>query len=181
MATINTHPIMVEQYEHSFAGVPGFRDELINGRIVMTPDAKPLHQQVQQNIRRLLDAACKDSGYICNGDSNIKLTPYDMPSPDLFIVSWPAWRRAMQDDAYVNVPPLLAVEILSPNQDASEKVDIYLNARVDVVWVVDPKQRTVIAYWRTLSALLDSTDDVTLPAPLKGALRVEDFFVGLPE
>src|SRR5215472_8821226 len=103
MTTINTHPIMAEQYEHSFAGVPGFRDELINGRIVMTPDAKPLHQQVQQNIRILLEAACKTSDYVCHGNTNIKLTPHDMPSPDLFIVSWQAWRRAMRNNEYVNV------------------------------------------------------------------------------
>jgi len=148
----------------------------------MTPDAKPLHQQVQKNIERLLHAACEGSGYICNGNTNIRLTPHDMPSPDVFIVSWPAWRRAVHNNEYVNVPPLLVIEILSPGQDVSEKRDVYLTAGVDEVWIVDPAERTVIAWtgqWRGHG--YQTEEKVSLPSPLKGELSVADFFAGLPD
>jgi Uma2 family endonuclease len=173
-----THPITVDQYLHSFEGCPGWRDELINGRIVMTPDAKPLHQHIQKNIQGLLSAACAGSGYIANGDSNIELTPVDMPSPDAFVVSWPAWRRAMLADKYLNVKPLLVVEILSPGQNVDEKVGIYLAARVDAIWVVDPKTRSVTFYedqkpYREIGEL-------ALPHPLKGSIPVSAIFAGVP-
>src|SRR5438874_2194855 len=57
--TTQSNPITVIQYEHSFEELPGFRDELINGKIVMTPQPKPLHQHIRKNLERLLDAACQ--------------------------------------------------------------------------------------------------------------------------
>lgn len=186
MATqTNTHPIMVQQYLHSFEGWPGLHDELINGRIVMTPDAKPRHQHVQRNIQTLLDAACAEpvhdgTRYIANGDSNIELTPFDMPSPDVFVVSWAAWRRAMKANEYLSVTPLLVVEILSPGQNIDEKLEVYLTARIDAVWVVDPKTRTVTVYGPDRSSVT-LEHIIKLPFPLSGALKVADFFTGLPE
>lgn len=183
MATIdeqtNMHPITVEQYLNSFECYPGLRDELINGRIVMTPNAKPLHQHIQRNIQRLLDAACKGSGYIVNGDSNIELTPVDMPSPDVFVVSWPAWRRAMCEDKYLSVKPLLAVEILSPGQDVSDKLAIYLTVRIDAVWVVDPKTRTVTVYANLEKLPYREDNEIPLPPPLRGSINTVDIFTGL--
>src|SRR5690349_20701810 len=41
----------------------------------------------------------------------------------------------------VQIPPTLAVEILSPDDrymDVVDKVSIYINAGVKVVWVIDP-------------------------------------------
>jgi Uma2 family endonuclease len=51
---IKPTPITVEQYE-DFEGFPGLRDELINGKIVLPPQPKPLHQQVSENIHGLLN------------------------------------------------------------------------------------------------------------------------------
>src|SRR5665213_2305041 len=45
--------------------------------------------------------------------------------------------------------PVLAVEILSPtdtHEGVGEKVDLYLRLNVPMVWVVDPRHRTVIIY-----------------------------------
>ncbi len=44
-------------------------------------------------------------------------------------------------------PPILAVEILSPpdrQQDIDEKVDLYLEAGVPLIWIVDPHLKTVV-------------------------------------
>src|ERR1035438_2232479 len=109
-----THPITVAQYEHSFEGYPGWRDELINGRIVMSPKAKQLHQQVCKNILRLLDSACERTDYIANGNSNIKFPASNSaPSPDVFVVETSRWEEAIEKEMYIDVPPLLVVEVLS--------------------------------------------------------------------
>jgi Uma2 family endonuclease len=45
--------------------------------------------------------------------------------------------------------PLLMVEILSPSdvqKDIDEKIDLYLENGVKLVWIVDPHDRTVTAY-----------------------------------
>lgn len=47
----------------------------------------------------------------------------------------------------VDGPPILAVEILSPSdrqQDIDEKVDLYLEAGVPLIWIVDPHLKTVV-------------------------------------
>jgi Uma2 family endonuclease len=46
-------------------------------------------------------------------------------------------------------PPVLAVEVLSPNdryEDTMDKVDDYLSCGVPLVWVVDTRRRTVTVY-----------------------------------
>jgi len=49
-------PITVEQYK-AFEGYPGLKDELINREIVLSPQPKPLHQEVLANILFLLREA----------------------------------------------------------------------------------------------------------------------------
>jgi Uma2 family endonuclease len=47
------------------------------------------------------------------------------------------------------VPPVLAVEVLSPSNSASEigaKIDLYLTHGVKVVWIVDPRRATVVVH-----------------------------------
>jgi Uma2 family endonuclease len=144
---IPTNPITVEQYLDSFEGYPGLRDELIHGRIVMTPMPKPLHQHIRQNIADLLDAACKGTEYTVNGNSNIQFpSSNSAPSPDVFVVARNRWKDAIRADTYLDVPPLLAVEILSPSEDVNEKTDIYRDAGVMALWIVEPENRTVVVY-----------------------------------
>jgi Uma2 family endonuclease len=181
MAT-QTKPITVEQYEHSFEGYPGLRDELINGRIVVTPQPQPLHQHIQKNIQRLLDKSCEGTPYTVNGDSNIKFPALNSaPSPDAFVVATARWQEAMRADTYLNAPPLIAVEILSPSQqDVNEKVDIYLKAGVTALWVVDPNERTVLYHSGSRRHRYQRDTEIFLPLPLSGSIKVADIFAGLP-
>jgi len=50
---------------------------------------------------------------------------------------------------YWEIPPDLAVEVLSPTdtvEEIDDKVDDYLTAGTRAVWVVSPKRRTVVIY-----------------------------------
>src|SRR5262249_52275418 len=53
------------------------------------------------------------------------------------------------DDAFFDGPPVLAVEVLSPSdkqENVDDKVATYLAAGVAIVWVVNPRFRTVMVY-----------------------------------
>jgi Uma2 family endonuclease len=177
-----THPITVAQYEDSFEGYPGLRDELINGRIVMSPKEKPLHQQVCKNIVGLLDSACERTDYIANGKSNIKFPASNSaPAPDVFVVETSLWEKAIEKETYIDVPPLLVVEVLSPSEDVSEKIGIYLDAGVVSTWVVDPKRRIVLVYGGSEKRQYGGRTEINLPFPLNGSVGTDDIFFGLPE
>lgn len=180
--TTRTHQITVAQYEHSFEGYRGLRDELINGRIVMSPKAKPLHQQVRMNIVRLLEAACEPAKYIVNGNSNIKFPASNSAlSPDVFVVETSRWEDAIEKDSYLDVTPVLVVEVLSPSEDWSEKIGIYLEAGAGSIWVVDPKTRSVLVYAGSEKRQYGQHAEINLLFPLRGSVETDGIFFGLPE
>jgi Uma2 family endonuclease len=139
-------PITVEQYEH-FEGYPGLRDELINGRIVLSPQPKPLHQEVVENFRRLLDAALSKSEYIVRQNSNIRFKKaHTMPAPDLFVVRREVWLAAIKANKYLAEAPLIAIEVLSRanrEKGVEDKTRVYLSNGVQHVWIADPKKGEV--------------------------------------
>jgi Uma2 family endonuclease len=80
-----------------------------------------------------------------------------------------------------DVPPALAVEVLSPsdtNEDIWEKVHTYLNAGVSRVWIVDPELKTVTVHRSDAEPTLFNinhtiADDPALPGL---TLAVADIF-----
>ena len=106
-ATTVAPPITVEQYER-FSGYPGLRDELIHGEIVLSPQPKPLHQPVAQNVHDLLRAAVRSQPYTARQNSNLRFPGvYSMPAPDVFVVSRKEWCRACRENEYVSKTPIL--------------------------------------------------------------------------
>lgn len=60
----------------------------------------------------------------------------------------------VQSKSYLDVAPELIVEIISPGDrwaDTMTKLEEYFNIGVKVVWIVDPKHRTVRAYRSPIS------------------------------
>lgn len=85
--------------------------------------------------------------------SEVGFAPPDVPgvllAPD--VSYYPADRLPPrgQRAGFTQSPPVLAVEVLSPGNGASqiaEKVDLYLRHGVLLVWVVDPRRATVVAH-----------------------------------
>src|SRR5262249_36783129 len=57
--------------------------------------------------------------------------------------------RLMQE-GHAKIAPDLAVEVVPPNDlayEVDEKVDDYLDAGIPLVWVVNPRSRTVRVHW----------------------------------
>ncbi len=178
MAT-KTNPITVEQYENSFEGCPGWRDELITEGSSRPRTRNPCTNKYKRNIQRALEAACEGTEYIVNGNSTIKFPDlHSMPSPDVFVVPTSKWEEAMRAGVYLDTTPLLTVEILSPDQDISEKVEIYLKAGVGALWIVDPKNKIVLYYVGNRKHTYQLPEEIYLPMPLKDSIKVAVIFAG---
>jgi len=141
-------PITIEQYL-TFESPEGFRDELINGRIVMSPEPKALHFDVADNLYRLLT---KTAGKKFRVGQRMNLRFPDvnsMPSPDVFVIELAEWKRARMQDVYPDGSQVrLAVEVLSPSNRKlalQSKIDIYTAHGIEA-WLVDPKQQEVKVY-----------------------------------
>jgi Uma2 family endonuclease len=150
-SALHVPPITFEQYEH-FQSPNGYRDELINGRIVVSPAAKPLHSQVAENIHELLKKACDKRKYKVGQRMNLRFPDvHSMPSPDVFVIELAEWRGACAESRYPDGGGvLLAVEVISPSNfpgPLSEKVNIYVRHGLET-WVVDPKKEEVKVHRR---------------------------------
>jgi Uma2 family endonuclease len=84
---------------------------------------------------------CNDTGWIVERD------PDTVRGPD--VAFWSKERLPVIPDSYLDVPPDLAVEVVSPGDHYSRvqnKVRQYLRCGVRMVWVVDPEDRSVTVY-----------------------------------
>jgi len=170
-------PITVEQYE-AFEGYPGLKDELIYGEIILSPQPKPLHQRVVRKILFLIDAALKNQDFTVEINSNIDFgVEYSMPAPDVFVIANSEWKRACDEDDYVRIPPVLAIEVLSPANTkpaVEKKVNLYLNNGVQEVWLIHPKQQTLVRVTPAKRSTVKG--HISLPPPLTGKIALSEIF-----
>jgi Uma2 family endonuclease len=189
-SALQAPPITVEQFE-AFEGYPGLKDELINGEIVLSPQPKPLHQQVAKNICRLLDEALRGQDYTAQQNSNIQFREANsMPAPDVFVITKKAWKLACERDEYLSAPPVLVVEVISPanrKKRVEAKTEVYLSGGVSEVWLVHPKTRALDVVRRgnrgnkevsplRFPAGPNAGVKLELPNPLSGFVWCEAFF-----
>lgn len=171
-------PITVEQYEH-FEGYPGLRDELIYGEIVMSPQAKPLHQQIARNVDQILNSLLETTLYLARQYTNIKFPVLNsMPSLDVFVVRRDDWYKACREEEYLDVAPLLVVEVLSPANRKGrieQKIDIYMASGVLEIWIVHPKKRTVRVRTQNGEMLYEDFSLIQLTA-FPGTIQLADVF-----
>ena len=145
-SALSAPPITIEQYL-AFESPDGYRDELINGRIIVSPEAKPLHSDVADNLYELLKAACDPKLHRVSQRMNLRFPDvHSMPSPDVFVIDLAEWQRARSAEAYPDGEKvMLAVEVISPSNrptPLAEKVAIYVDHGIEA-WVVEPKKQEV--------------------------------------
>lgn len=129
-----------------------YRVELVRGRLVREPAPGAEHGWLAANLFREIDPFARerglgrtffDVGFILSDD------PPTVRVPDLaFLV---AARLAVEGvpSGFWRRAPDLAVEVVSPSNtvaEIQEKVVEYLDTGARLVWVVDPKSRSVTAY-----------------------------------
>ena len=90
-------------------------------------------------------------GQVLCGEAGVRLIrdPDTVFGIDIIYVSPEVIVRQTDETTLIDGVPLLAVEILSPSEtmeDVHEKIDALLAAGVQLVWIIDPHDRTVRVY-----------------------------------
>lgn len=159
--------------------------EFVRGEVVESPLPKRIPGAVCGNIARILGNFTFQChfGYITTNDAGVILErdPDTVRGPDVAIFD-DATTFAELHPAYGEVPPILAVEVITTDTKVKlldAKIDDYLDNGVKIVWVVDPDSETVRVYRPDMRAVtFKSEQDLEGGDVLPGfRCKVADFFV----
>jgi Uma2 family endonuclease len=110
------------------------------------------HSRIMTRVAKFLDnwldGQPEPRGSVLSGEAGCRLRrdPDTTVGIDVVYVSAEVAVRESEDTTLIDGVPVLAVEILSPNdvlEQINAKIDGYLQAGVPLVWVIDPHRRTV--------------------------------------
>jgi hypothetical protein len=94
MSSIIKAPCITVQQYLGFRSPRGYRDELINGEIVVSPERKPLHHDLAENVFELLKSLA-GSAFKVGMRINMTMEALNSaPSPDVWVVDREKWRAA---------------------------------------------------------------------------------------
>lgn len=160
--------------------------ELIRGEVFPVPNPALLHGVVCNNIATELTlyARKQRKGFVATNDSGVVVErdPDSIIGPDVAYYEHFEKYRDVRPKKPAESPPVLAVEVLSPSdsfRQMSNKIKMYLDGGVKVVWLVDSDEETISVYrpnehWKVFAADQQLTGDPELPG---FSHRVSDFFL----
>ena len=135
----------------------GMDRELIEGRLREKPMTmrNRRHSRLEIRIGKILDnwldTQPASLAEVVGGEAGFRLrrNPDTSVGIDVAYVSHEIVANTPETSPFFEGPPVLAVEILSPSdaqEDIDEKVDLYLATGVKIIWVVNPRFRTINVY-----------------------------------
>ncbi|HCG28761.1 MAG TPA: Uma2 family endonuclease [Thermomicrobiales bacterium] len=146
----------------------GHRYELDCGELVQLPMSSFNSSRIAVRISSAMYAFvnARGLGYIAGVDGAyiLKRDPDVVRVPDVSFVRAERMPPEEQWSRFLDLAPDLAVEVISPSdtvRDSLDKVREYLDAGVQLVWVVQPSRRMVTVYYPDRTARL-YYDDATL-------------------
>ncbi len=153
MASTPTRTLLTaEEFMERYAAVEGWH-ELVRGEVIELPPPNFEHGLICSNVVQILGSFAKQTGlgYVLCNDSAVQTThgPDSVRGADISYYSHARLPRVRSMPAIPVVVPDLIVEVRSPSDRPGEiraKVVEYLAAGVLMVWVVDPKRRTVVVH-----------------------------------
>lgn len=162
------------------------RCELLRGELTMMTPAGYEHARVVSRINSRLAGFVElhQLGQVTTGEGGFLLArdPDTVRAPDVAFVS--ADRVPHEPlRGFFQGPPDLAVEVISPNDRASQvaaKIQDWLDAGCRAVWVVDPELRTVTVYRsRSSIVVLRASEQLSGDDVVPGfAIAVAEIFAG---
>jgi len=114
----------------------GYRHELLDGVLLMTPSPVTRHQDIVARLLILLTGHAPRSVKVMIAPYDVVLGVRTVLEPDVVVA-----RRDDITDKFLPGPPLLAVEVLSPSTrlfDLGRKLQLLEEAGCPSYWVVDP-------------------------------------------
>lgn len=161
-----------------FARIPDddHRYELVEGRVIRMSPPGSRHAVLATRIARLLDEHVEALGLgvvMTSGGFHLASRPDTVREPDVAFVRAERIPLSGVPDGFWPGPADLAIEILSPGDRRSEiaaKVNEYLGRGVRLVWVVDPKARTITVHQQDHPQIV-----LVGEAPLDGGAVVPGF------
>jgi Uma2 family endonuclease len=131
----------------------GQRYEIVRGALTWHPMDGFEHGSVAGSVVAHLNTFVwqQQLGRVASGSAGYLLAraPDILLSPDVSFVAIDRLPPTAERTGFLHLAPDLVVEVMSPNDTVSEvaeKVSIYLQTGVRLVWVVLPKQRLVHVY-----------------------------------
>ena len=148
MSRVGTIKMTARQFLQLGEDPPGVRLELVDGEIIVSPSPVPRHSFAIVALGAVLKNHVDnlDLGELLM-DVDTIFGEYDVRRPDLLFFR--KSRRHLITDEAIEGPPDLAVEVLSPGSERTDRRDKfrqYAAGGVRHYWIVDPKQRTIEAY-----------------------------------
>jgi Uma2 family endonuclease len=186
MTTVQTKLLTAEDF-YEWANRPENRGrvcELERGRIVEMSRPGKLHGLICANVVGILRnyAIQRKKGYVCSNDTGVIVgrNPDTVRGPDVLFFE-DAERVEQVEEKYGETPPVLAVEVLSPNDTHGKVMRRVLELfefGTRLIWVLDPDARNVIVHYpgnkdRVAEASQELTGNDFLP---DFRCRVADFF-----
>ena len=167
-----THLISAEEFFQM--PNPG-RCELMRGELIMMSPSGSLHGKITARLGALLYrfAEQKKLGIVFGAETgfHIRRDPDTVRAPDVSFVRADRIPNPLPQGFFPG-PPDLAVDVLSPNDRASEvqaKISDWLEAGCRAVWIVDPQTKSVTIYKSTHDiAVLTTADTLTDDQVLSG-------------
>ncbi len=131
----------------------GWRYEIDEGELVIMPPAGWEHGDVAMGVGSILRRFVRERhlGTVVAADTGFRLRrdPETLRAPDAAFVSNDRIALIADRKGFSEVPPDLAVEVLSPSNtrvDMKRKVEQYLAAGVRSVWILDPDAGALTRY-----------------------------------
>ena len=148
MSRVGTIKMTARQFLQLGEDPPGVRLELVDGEIIVSPSPIPRHSFTIVALGRIISTYVdqNDLGEVLM-DVDTIFGEHDVRRPDLLFFRQS--RRHLVTDEAIEGPPDLAVEVLSPGSERTDRRDKfkqYASGGVKNYWIVDPKQRTIESY-----------------------------------
>lgn len=158
--------------------------ELIRGEIRERPMTKRnrFHAKTEANLAWLVRSwvanQASPTGEVYSGEVGCILSRNPDTNVGIDVAYFAMDTVASQSDAttMIDGAPILAIEILSPSDqqsDIAEKVAVYLEAGVKLVWIVDPHFRTVTFHREQLPPVLFNVNQSITEEPVLSGLKIK--------
>jgi Uma2 family endonuclease len=133
------------------AAMPNDKDfELVDGHLVeraMGNEAAWITSRLNSRIERHVEAC--QLGWVFGSEAGYRIDPHRpnlLRKPDISFVRHGRLPGGKPSKSYENLAPDLVVEVVSPNDtvaELEEKIEEYLSAGVQLIWIVNPSTETV--------------------------------------